>query len=185
MNRNACCSAVAVLCLMATTNCGSGNNTHNYIHNNMTPVITVTSGTPQSHAINGAFGTPLAATVTANGSPASGLVVTFAAPATGASGTFAGGVNTATTNANGVATSTPFTANATAGNYTVTGSVTGLTTTASFALTNSAAAPASNIAVSSGTPQTATAGAAFGAPLVAFVSNAAGGPVSGATVTFT
>src|SRR5271167_3516770 len=155
MNRNACCSAVAVLCLMATTNCGSGNNTHNYIHNNMTPVITVTSGTPQSHAINGAFGTPLAATVTANGSPASGLVVTFAAPATGASGTFAGGVNTATTDSNGSDTSSLFTANAVAGAYTVTATDSGAPSPASFNLTNTIGAPAA-INPTGGTSQGAT-----------------------------
>ena len=148
--------------------------------------ITATGGTPQSATVGTAFAAPFVVSVNdVTGAPVVGAVVTFTAPATGASGTFAGGVNTATTNANGLATSAVFTANATAGSYTVSGSVAGLTATANFALTNSAAAPASNIAASSGTPQSATVGAAFGAPLVAFVSNAAGGPVSGATVTFT
>src|SRR5260370_4416869 len=62
--------------------------------------ITATAGTPQSAAVNTAFGTQLQATVKDSFSnPVSGATVTFAAPGSGASGTFAGGVATATTNA--------------------------------------------------------------------------------------
>ena len=68
----------------------------------------------------------------------SGVTVTFTAPSSGASGTFAGGANTATTNSSGVATSAVFTANSTAGSYTVSASVGGVSTPASFALTNTA-----------------------------------------------
>ena len=101
--------------------------------------ITASSGTPQSAAINTAFAAPLVATVKdSGGNPVAGVTVTFTAPATGASGSFAGGVNTATTNSSGVATSATITANATAGSYTVAASVAGVSTPASFALTNAA-----------------------------------------------
>ena len=101
--------------------------------------ITASSGTPQSAAINTAFAAPLVATVKdSGGNPVAGVTVTFTAPATGASGSFAGGVNTAPTNSSGVATSATITANATAGSYTVAASVAGVSTPASFALTNAA-----------------------------------------------
>ena len=50
---------------------------------------------------------------------------------------------------------------------------------------NITAGTASTIAVSSGSGQSATVGAAFSSPLVALVTDANGNPVSGATVTFT
>ena len=100
--------------------------------------ITASSGTPQSAAINTAFAAPLVATVKdSGGNPVQGVTVTFTAPASGASGSFAGS-NTATTNSSGVATSATITANATAGSYTVAASVAGVSTPASFALTNAA-----------------------------------------------
>jgi hypothetical protein len=99
--------------------------------------ISATGGTPQSTAVSTAFASPLVVAVeNSSGNPVSGVTVTFAAPGSGASGTFAGGVQAATTNAAGVATSAVFTANATAGSYTVTASVAGVSTPASFALTN-------------------------------------------------
>ena len=95
------------------------------------------AATVQSARVNTAFPNPLVATVKDSaGNPVSGVVVTFTAPTSGASGTFAGGVNTAVTNALGQATSQVFTANSTAGSYTVTASVAGVTTPASFTLTN-------------------------------------------------
>jgi hypothetical protein len=101
------------------------------------PSITPIGGTPQTTAINTAFGNPLVVVVKdGGGNPESGITVTFAAPASGASGTFAGGVNTATTNASGVATSQVFTANGTAGPYTVTASAPGISPGATFSLTN-------------------------------------------------
>ncbi|MGA8060847.1 MAG: hypothetical protein WB951_01470 [Candidatus Sulfotelmatobacter sp.] len=185
VNPKGCCSALAMLCLMGLTNCSSGNNNHSN-SNDVVPIlsITATAGTPQSHAVNAAFGEPLVATVTANGAPASGVVVTFTAPATGPSGTFAGGVNTATTNASGVAMSSTFTANGAAGAYTVTAAVSGVRTLASFSLTNTTGAPAA-IAATSGTPQSAAINAAFAVPLVATVVDSGQNPVSGAIVTFT
>jgi hypothetical protein len=98
---------------------------------------TATSGTAQIGAINSAFAAPLEAIVKdAGGNPVSGATVTFTPPASGARGTFGVGGNIATTNASGVATSGTFTANGTTGSYTVTASVPGVTTTASFSLTN-------------------------------------------------
>src|ERR1035441_6723558 len=99
------------------------------------------AATPQSVAINTPFATALQATVKdAGGNLVSGATATFTAPSTGAGGPFAGGVSTATatTNAQGVATAPVFTANSTAGSYAVTASVAGVTTSASFALTNQA-----------------------------------------------
>ncbi|HXY51167.1 MAG TPA: kelch repeat-containing protein [Terriglobales bacterium] len=101
--------------------------------------VIASSGTPQSAAVNTAFASPLVVAVKdSNGNPISGVSVTFTPPAGGASGTFAGGVNTATTNSSGVASSAVFTANATAGSYSVTASVAGVSTPATFALTNTA-----------------------------------------------
>src|SRR6266404_5869264 len=109
--------------------------------------ITATAGTPQSATINTQFATQLQATVRdASNNPVNGVTVTFTAPTSGASGTFAGGINTAVTNAQGVATAAVFTANGTAGGpYNVTAAVAGVTTPASFSLTN--AAPGSAIAL--------------------------------------
>ncbi len=146
--------------------------------------VTATSGSGQSAAINSAFSAPLVATVKTGGIATSGVVVTFTAPSTGASGSFAGGVNTATTNGSGVATSAVFTANGTLGTYTVTASAPSASNSAGFSLTNTAG-PAAAITATSGTPQSATFGAAFAAPLVVTVVDAGSNPVSGATVTFT
>jgi hypothetical protein len=150
-----------------------------------TPNITATGGTPQSAVINTAFAAQLQATVRdAANNPLSGVVVTFTAPTSGASGTFAGGVNTATTNASGVATSATFTANGTAGGpYNVVASATGATS-ASFSLTNTVG-PAAKVAVTSGSGQSTAINTAFGAPLVATVTDAGNNPVSGVVVTFT
>ena len=146
--------------------------------------VTATAGATQNATINTAFATALQATVKdAGNNPVSGVTVTFAAPGTGASGTFAGGVNTATTNSSGVATAPTFTANGTTGSYSVIASVAGVSTPASFTLTNVLAPPAS-ITASAGTPQTATIGAAFATLLQATVKDASNNPVSGVSVTF-
>ncbi len=104
--------------------------------------LATTAGTPQSATINTAFGTNLQVTVRdLNNNPIAGVLVTFTAPVSGASGTFPGGATTvtATTDAAGVATAAVFTANGTLGSYTVVASVENVATTASFALTNTAA----------------------------------------------
>jgi len=147
--------------------------------------ITATSGTPQSAAINTAFATRLQVSVTDSGSnPVNGVTVTFTAPSSGASGAFAGGVNTATTNASGVATSAVFTANSNAGGpYIVAAFVSGVSTPASFSLTNVAGAAAS-ITATAGSPQSVTVGTAYLTQFQATVKDAGANPVNGVTVTF-
>ncbi len=145
--------------------------------------IAATGGASQSATIGSAFGLMLQATVKNSGGTAvSGVTVTFAAPSTGASGTFTSG-NTAVTDTNGVV-NVPFQANSIAGSYSVTASVSGVSTPATFALTNLAGLPAS-IAASVGTPQSAAIGAVFATALQAIVKDASGNPVSGVPVTFT
>jgi Bacterial Ig-like domain (group 1)/Invasin, domain 3 len=101
--------------------------------------ITATAGTPQSTTVNTAFATTLQATVKdGNNNPVSGIAVIFAAPASGASATF-GGSTTVTTNGSGLATAPSLTANGQAGSYTVTASVAGVSSPASYSLTNTAA----------------------------------------------
>lgn len=147
--------------------------------------IAVNSGSPQSAAVNTAFGAPFSVIVKdSGGNPVSGAVVTFTAPGSGASGSFSGGVNQATTNTSGIATTAAaFTANGIAGSYTLTASIGGGLTT-SFSLVNRPGPPAS-IQAASGTPQTTPINMPFPAPLVATVKDASGNPVSGASVTFT
>ncbi|MDP3236610.1 MAG: Ig-like domain-containing protein [Myxococcales bacterium] len=144
--------------------------------------VTVVSGTPQSAAVSVAFGAPLIVVVRdAFGNPVAGRTVTFTAPAMGASAALS---TPAVTNAAGQAQVTA-TANATPGGpYSVTASTAGVTTPATFALTNTAGAPAS-IATVSGTPQTTVVNTAFGAPLVVVVRDSANNPVPGVVVTFT
>src|SRR5205807_2823160 len=148
--------------------------------------IVVSAGTSQSTTINTAFAAQLQVTVNDSfNNPVSNVTVTFTAPGSGASGTFAGGVNTATTNGSGVATAATFTANGTAGgSYTVTASVAGVATPASFSLTNNVG-PAAKVVVTSGSGQSAPINTAFGAPLVATVTDAGNNPVGNVTVTFT
>ncbi len=187
MNRNAWGKGLAVICLLGLTSCTSAIP-HTPIDNSLpVEIIAATSGTPQSHAVNGIFGAALVATVTTNGAPASGLVVTFTAPATGASATFsdtASKTASTTTDANGVAISPACTANGTAGTYTITATVTGAPALATFTLTNTTGSPAA-ITASSGTPQAAPINTAFAAPLAATVLDSGQNPVSGAIVTFT
>ena len=184
MTRAAFCGAILFASLMGLTNCNSGNSPRSFIDNNLPPTIAATSGTPQSHTINGEFGQPMVATVTTNGTPAAGVVVRFTVPATGASGTFTGGINTATSDANGVATSPAFTANAHVGAYTVTAAISGAAAPASFSLTNTTGAPAT-IAATSGASQGVVVNTSFAAPLVVTVVDSGQNPVSGAIVGFT
>jgi hypothetical protein len=101
--------------------------------------VAVSSGSPQTTTLNTAFGSPLRAVVrNSAGAGISGISVAFAAPASGPSATFAGGGTgaSAVTDASGVATSPSLTANGTAGSYNVTATVGGVSTPATFALTN-------------------------------------------------
>jgi hypothetical protein len=152
--------------------------------------IVASAGTPQAVQFNTPFGALTATVTDAAGSPMSGLSVTFTVTpaANGASGTFTGGLSSVTvlTNASGVATAPTCTANGTAGSYGVSADLTAspLGTPATFALTNTAGSPA-HVVANSGTPQSALVTTAFGADLVATVTDAGGNPVSSVRVTFT
>ncbi len=105
--------------------------------------IATSAGSGQSTPVNSAFAAPLVAKVAdGTGSAVSGVQVTFTAPASGASATFPGGVTAVSvaTDANGLATAPVLTANGTTGGYSVTASTDGVSTPASFALTNGSAA---------------------------------------------
>jgi len=178
--RYASSSIVVSLILLLLPGCGKTTSS------SPLQIITPTSGSSQSTAINTAFSAPLVGTVTIGGTPVSGAIVTFTAPISGASGTFAGASNTVTVTASsaGVATSPAFTANTIAGTYSVIATVSGVTGSGSFSLTNTAATPAA-ITATSGTPQSATINTAFAQPLVATVVDSSQNLVSGAVVTFT
>lgn len=114
-------------------------------------VVTATYGTPQSTYPGNSFSQTFQATVKDSaGNLLPGVNVIFTAPATGASGSFPGGLQTVTvvTNSNGIATAPVFTANATAGNYVVNATVVGVTTPATYNLSNFC--PASFVVTSSG-----------------------------------
>jgi len=122
--------------------------------------ISATGGTPQSTAVNTAFGTSLSATVKdAGGVVVNNATVTFTAPGSGVSGTFGNSTNTITgsTNSSGVLSET-FTANTSVGAYNITASVAGVATPATFALTNNPGA-ATHFTVSG--PGITTAGFSF------------------------
>jgi hypothetical protein len=98
----------------------------------------VAGSTPQSALAGAAFSQPLAVAVNAKNpvEPVDGGIVSFAAPAAGASASLSAATATVV---NGQVSATA-TAGTIAGSYTVTASVAGVTTPASFALTNTAAA---------------------------------------------
>ena len=152
--------------------------------------MTAGSGTsPQSTAVNTAFGTPLSVTVTdAAGVRVSGVSVTFTAPVSGVSGSFSNSTNTITVTTNpsaGVASSGSFTANLTVGGpYTVTATLAGLTPV-NFSLTNTAGAPTLMAANAGTTPQSAAVSTAFGNALAVTVKDVFNNPVPGVSVTFT
>lgn len=141
------------------------------------------TGSPQSATVNTNFTTPLGVTVTdADGNPLQGVTVTFASPNSGASANFPNGA-TAISGPDGVATIDAM-ANMVAGSYVVTATAVGATTSATFALTNSAGPAASAVAMS-GTPQNAQVSTAFNVPLSAEIKDAFGNGVPNVTVTFT
>ncbi len=97
--------------------------------------VTATGSTTISVAASAAFG-PTALQVQVldvHGNPVGGVAVTYSAPATGASATL--GTATCVTNASGICSVIP-TANALPGAYTITASVGGVTTPATFSVTN-------------------------------------------------
>jgi hypothetical protein len=151
------------------------------------PTVAAAGGTPQSTAAGTTFAGRFAAMVRdAAGNPLPNVIVTFTAPAgLQASGTFSGSLTqSALSNGSGLAGAPAFTANSVAGTYSVIASIPGGGTTAAYALTNTAAATASTIAATGGTPQTATIKANFASSLIATVKSSSGIPISGVTVTF-
>lgn len=134
--------------------------------------ITASGGGGQSAIVSTPFGNPLVATVTdSGGNPVNGISVTFAAPTSGASGVFAtnpaAATDTETTNSSGAATSQIFTANAATGTYMVSASTAGVSTPATFSLTNN---PQPAISVTIG-PSPTSLQVSGGAGLTAFVAN--------------
>ncbi len=97
--------------------------------------VSATGGTPQTAAVNTAFGTPLKVRVTSNGNPLRGASVIFTLPSSGASARLSS--TAVNTDCNGQA-SVSATANLVAGSYAVTAAVAGAPTPATFALTNQA-----------------------------------------------
>jgi hypothetical protein len=178
------CTLLLAMGLLALAGCSSGGPPTT---TSVAPVVGVTpdSGTPQSHSVNGPFGTPLVAMVTSNGLPVSGIVVTFTAPASGPSGTFAGGgvSSKATSEASGLATSQPFTANSIVGSYEVMASAPTAPALAAFDLTNTTGAPAA-ITATAGNGQSAPINNAFVNPLQVTVVDSGQNPVSSAVVVF-
>jgi hypothetical protein len=104
--------------------------------------ISAIAGSSQSATVNAAFSVALQALVTqSNGNPLSGATVLFTAPSSGPSATFGGSATaTALTNSSGIATAPALTANGQSGGYSVLANVSGLSTGASFTLTNLAVA---------------------------------------------
>jgi uncharacterized repeat protein (TIGR01451 family) len=120
-----------------------GGLTSNSFQLTVTPAaaaaIAVYGGSGQSARVGTTFSGTLQAEVRDGaGDAVPNATVTFSAPSSGASAVFSNGlaVYTTTTNASGIAASLPVAANANAGAYAVTATVTGVTSGASFALTN-------------------------------------------------
>lgn len=153
---------------------------------NSPTTIEVFDGSEQSTIVGSAFPKNLKARVKdVNGTPLSGMEVTFTAPNSGPSGTFAGGAVTfiSTTDADGIATAPTLTANPSAGAFKVSAAAVGAATLSNFNLTN-LPAPPTNIAIDSGSPQTAKVRTPFANNLKVLVTDVNNNPVTGATVTF-
>jgi hypothetical protein len=139
------------------------------VSNTLVPQATaVAGGSPQSTTTGTQFATPLSVTVLdATSAPVTGLPVTFTAP----DGFFTDTddvTTTATTNSSGVATAAPYVASATVGTYTVTATPSGSSAVATFSLSNTIK-PVTITTNAGTTPQSATAGTAFGAALAVTV----------------
>ncbi|MBW8826426.1 MAG: hypothetical protein JF603_08765 [Acidobacteria bacterium] len=153
--------------------------------------MVVSAGTPQTTKITTPFLTDLAVALqSSSGCPlttsAAGVSVTFTAPTGGPTGIFSSTGTTAATvgtSSSGVAVAPAFTANDSSGSYAVV--ATSVYGSVSFSLTNTAAGVVAAIAATGGTRQSAPVGAVFDSPLRTRLTDAQGGPIAGATVTFT
>ena len=136
------------------------------------------SGSPQSTPANANFTNPLVVLVTdAQGNPVSGVTVTFAPPLTNPNATLS--ALTPVTDANGKVSVVAL-AGTQAGTYAVPATVPGVTTPASFALTN-IAGPAATLAVIQGNDQNTLVNTAFAAVVVQ-VTDTYSNPVANAVV---
>lgn len=143
--------------------------------------VGASSGAGQSAPIQATFGQPLVAGVRdGSGNAADGFLVQFNAPRHGASAALSS--RWVVADANGLA-QVSATANETAGAYAVTTTVAGASRPATFALTNTALAPASIVAVQ-GSLQTTSVATPFALALKAQVKDAQGAPLAGISVTF-
>ena len=150
--------------------------------------VSANAGSGQSTSISTTFASPLVARVaTGDNAPIANVAVTFTLPATGASATFAGGAKTfsGTTNASGLVTTTALTANAVTGTYTVTTAAAGAANSTTFTLINQPPPPTYKVTAISGSGQTTLVSTAFGAPLVAKVTDSNNAIAAGVAVTFT
>jgi len=136
--------------------------------------VSVFSGNNQSTELGTAFSAPLVVTVAsnANNEPVAGGVVTFTVPGSGPSATFSGGTNiaTATIDGSGHASSGAVRANTITGSYAAVASASGVTSGASFSLTN-ALGPPTQLVIHTQPSGTATAGSAFSTEPVVYVED--------------
>jgi len=143
--------------------------------------IALNAGDSQTATAGSAVATPPGVIVKdANNSPVSGVTVSFAV----ASG---GGIATglsATTNASGIATIGSWTLGTTVGTNTLTATGAGLTGSPITFTATSVAGAATQIAVSAGNNQTATAGSIVAILPSVIVKDANSNPVSGVSLTF-
>jgi hypothetical protein len=115
--------------------------------------IRAVAGQSQQATVATRYAKPLQVKVTdAAGKPIAGVTVVFAVPGSGPSGVFAGSASVAT-DPNGVATAPALTANGQAGDFGVTAAVSGVSTPASFSLTNLPAPAAKSVAKLGTIPQ--------------------------------
>ena len=141
--------------------------------------IIALGGTPQSTAVGTAFGKSLTARVTDSaGNAASDVTVTFTAPGSGASANLLS--TTAVTDNNGYA-NVIATANTIVGSYTVIASVSGVSTPATFNLTNTAGSAQSIAFVQQ--PTSTPAGAPIAPSVSASLMDAHNNPIVSAPVT--
>ena len=165
-----------------TASIASGAFVNYNLTNTPAPVsIAATGGGAQSTRVTTAFATQLQVIVKdATNFPVPGVTVTFSGPSSGAAATLPS--NTVTTDSSGVA-SLAVTANSIAGSYVVTAIVTGVSTPATFNLTNTPNVPSALTATGGGTQSTRVF-TAFTTPLQVTVTDSSSNPVPGITVTF-
>ncbi len=143
--------------------------------------ITVSSGSPQSAAVNTNYTSPLVAIVKdAVGDPVPNVTVNWDTDGTQITPNGTLSAPNSTTDANGLA-SVNVAANDKAGSFHVTGSAVG--TPARFTLTNTAGAPTAITIHASSSPQATKILTPF-QPLSVSVNDASGNPVQGVTVTY-